>query len=283
MAQTHRRPRHLAHSRHRRRHPQGKQQDPYWKPFFDGFPPISHWLGAGEARHRGGVLQRPRAELLPRQDAHLCIVGAAPEYRNADEGWGIPTTAPLPGNLDLSWHLINHLIEREFDIVTCQEMLIDHACTLPFKLFWPGHEVAPVKIVPININTVQFPLPTARRVYKLGQAVGEAIRAWDSSERVVVLGTGGLSHQLEGERAGFINKRFDLQFLDSMESNPEWATQFSDLELVEKAGTQGVELLNWLAMRGAVSAGGASVKKVHGNYHIPISNTATGLLALEVA
>jgi protocatechuate 4,5-dioxygenase beta chain len=100
---------------------------------------------------------------------------------------------------------------------------------------------------------------------------------------VVVLGTGGLSHQLEGERAGFINKRFDLQFLDSMESNPEWATQFSDLELVEKAGTQGVELLNWLAMRGAVSAGGASVKKVHGNYHIPISNTATGLLALEVA
>ena len=126
------------------------------------------------------------------------------------------------------------------------------------------------------------PPPTARRVYKLGQAVGEAIRAWDSPERVVVLGTGGLSHQLEGERAGFINKRFDLQFLDSMESNPEWATQFSDLELVEKAGAQGVELLNWLAMRGAVSAGGASVKKVHGNYHIPISNTATGLLALEV-
>jgi protocatechuate 4,5-dioxygenase beta chain len=91
------------------------------------------------------------------------------------------------------------------------------------------------------------------------------------------------SARLEGERAGFINKRFDLHFLDSMESNPEWATQFSDRDLVEKAGTQGVELLNWLAMRGAVSAGGASVKKVHGNYHIPISNTATGLLALEVA
>jgi len=259
----------------------GKQQDPYWKPFFDGFPPISHWLAQ----------VKPDTVVVFYNDHGLNFfldkmptfaVGAAPEYRNADEGWGLPTTAPLPGNQDLSWHLINHLIEREFDIVTCQEMLIDHACTLPFKLFWPGHEVAPVKIVPININTVQFPLPTARRVYKLGQAVGEAIRAWDSPERVVVLGTGGLSHQLEGERAGFINKRFDLQFLNSMESNPEWATQFSDLELVEKAGTQGVELLNWLAMRGAVSAGGASVKKVHGNYHIPISNTATGLLALEV-
>ena len=155
---------------------QGKQQDPYWKPFFDGFPPISNWLAQ----------VRPDTVVVFYNDHGLNFfldkmptfaVGAAPEYRNADEGWGLPTTAPLPGNLDLSWHLINHLIDKEFDIVTCQEMLIDHACTLPFKLFWPGHEVAPVKIVPININTVQFPLPTARRVYKLGQAVGEAIRS----------------------------------------------------------------------------------------------------------
>ena len=113
----------------------GKQQDPYWKPFFDGFPPISHWLAQ----------VKPDTVVVFYNDHGLNFfldkmptfaVGAAPEYRNADEGWGIPTTAPLPGNLDLSWHLINHLIEREFDIVTCQEMLIDHACTLPFKLFW---------------------------------------------------------------------------------------------------------------------------------------------------
>jgi protocatechuate 4,5-dioxygenase beta chain len=141
--------------------------------------------------------------------------------------------------------------------------------------------VAPVQIVPIDINTVQFPLPTAKRVYKLGKAVGEAIQSWDSDKRVAVMATGGLSHQLDGERAGFINKKFDLQFLDSMETNPEWATQFSDLELVEKAGTQGVELLMWLAMRAALTAGGSGVRKVHSNYHIPISNTATGVLALE--
>ncbi|HAJ12854.1 MAG TPA: protocatechuate 3,4-dioxygenase, partial [Comamonadaceae bacterium] len=233
----------------------GLQNEPYWKPFFDGFPPIHQWLGQ----------VRPDVVVVFYNDHGLNFfldkmptfaVGAAAEYRNADEGWGIPTLPPVPGCPDLSWHLIRELITREFDIVTCQEMQVDHACTLPFKLFWPEHEVAPVQIVPININTVQFPLPTARRVYKLGKAVGEAIQRWDSDKRVVVMASGGLSHQLDGERAGFINKQFDLQFLDSMETNPEWVTQFSDLELVEKAGTQGVELLMWLAMRAALTAAG---------------------------
>ena len=258
----------------------GIQQEPYWKPFFDGFPPIHNWLGK----------VKPDVVVIFYNDHGLNFfldkmptfaVGAAAQYNNADEGWGIPTLPPIPGCQDLSWHLINQLIAKEFDIVTCQEMLVDHACTLPFKLFWPEHEIAPVQIVPININTVQFPLPTAKRVYKLGKAVGEAIQSWDSDKRVAVMATGGLSHQLDGERAGFINKQFDLQFLDSMETNPEWATQFSDLELVEKAGTQGVELLMWLAMRAALTAGGSGVRKVHSNYHIPISNTATGVLALE--
>lgn len=258
----------------------GRQNEPYWKPFFDGFPPVHAWLDR----------VRPDVVVVFYNDHGLNFfldkmptfaVGAATEYRNADEGWGLPTTAPVAGCPELSWHLISELIAAEFDLVTCQDMLVDHACTLPLKLFWPAHETPPVQIVPININTVQFPLPTARRVYKLGKAVGEAIKGWDSDKRVAVMATGGLSHQLEGERAGFINKKFDLQFLDSMETNPEWATQFSDLELVEKAGTQGVELLMWLAMRAALTVAGASVRRVHRNYHIPISNTATGLLVLE--
>jgi protocatechuate 4,5-dioxygenase beta chain len=203
-------------------------------------------------------------------------VGAAPEYRNADEGWGIPTLPPFAGETDLSWHIIEHLVDREFDVTTCQEMLVDHAFTLPLKLFWPQR--VPVTTVPICINTVQFPLPTAHRCYALGQAVGQAIQSWDSDKRVVVIGTGGLSHQLDGERAGFINKPFDLKFMDSLVHDPEWATQFSIHELVEKAGTQGVELLMWLATRGAVPG---RVRKVHANYHIPISNTAAGLMALE--
>ena len=258
----------------------GRQNEPYWKPFFDGFPPVHAWLDRVQP-DVAVVFYNDHGLNFFLDKMPTFAVGAAAEYRNADEGWGLPTTAPVAGCPELSWHLINELIAAEFDLVTCQDMLVDHACTLPLKLFWPAHDTPPVQIVPININTVQFPLPTARRVYKLGKAVGEAITRWNSERKVVVMATGGLSHQLEGERAGFINKKFDLQFLDSMETNPEWATQFSDLELVEKAGTQGVELLMWLAMRAALTAAGAGVRRVHRNYHIPISNTATGLLALE--
>jgi len=259
----------------------GLQQDPYWKPFFDGFPPIRAWLGE----------QRPDVVVMFYNDHGLNFfldkmptfaIGAAAEYRNADEGWGLPTLPPFRGEPGLSWHLIEALVEKEFDIVSCQEMLVDHACTLPLKLFWPEGE-CPVTVVPICINTVQFPLPKAGRVYALGRAVGEAIRSWESDKKVAVIASGGLSHQLDGERAGFINKAFDLRFLDSLQSNPQWATQFSIHEIVEKAGTQGVELLQWLAMRAALTAAGAGVRPLHRNYHIPISNTATAVMALEVA
>lgn len=157
------------------------QNEPYWKPFFDGFPPIHQWLDKVQ----------PDVVVVFYNDHGLNFfldkmptfaVGAATTYSNADEGWGIPT--------------------------------------LPLKLICPDHEVAPVQILPIDINTVQFPLPTAKRVYRLVKAVGEAIKSGDSDQRVAVMATGGLSHQLEGERAGFINKKFDLQFLDSMETNP---------------------------------------------------------------
>ena len=135
-----------------------------------------------------------------------------------------------------------------------------------------------MRVVPVCINTVQFPLPSAARCYKLGQAVGRAIRSWDADQRVVVMGTGGLSHQLDGERAGFINKDFDVKFMDSLLADPAWATKYSITDLVELTGTQGIELLMWLAARGAL---GEQVRQVHRNYHIPISNTAAGLMVLE--
>jgi protocatechuate 4,5-dioxygenase beta chain len=260
----------------------GLQNEPYWKPFFGGFPPVHDWLAT----------VRPDVLVMFYNDHGLNFfldkmptfaVGAAAEYVSADEGWGIPTQPAVPGCPDLSWHLVNALVEREFDIVSCQEMLIDHACTLPLKLLWPnaGNQW-PVKIVPVCINTVQFPLPKASRAYALGKAVGEAVASWKSDQRVLMIASGGLSHQLDGERAGHINKAFDLQFMDSLLTNPEWATQFSIHDLVEKTGTQGVELLMWLAMRASLTAAGPTVRKVHSNYHIPISNTATALMALEV-
>ena len=254
------------------------QQDPYWKPFFDGFPPVREWLAK----------VRPDVAVVIYNDHGLNFfldkmptfaVGAAPEYRNADEGWGIPTLPPYKGDQDLSWHLIESLVGEEFDIVTCQEMVVDHAFTLPLELLWPNRKSCPVRTVPVCVNTVQFPLPKAARCFKFGQAIGRAIESWDSDARVVVIGTGGLSHQLDGQRAGFINKEFDLMFMDKLITDPLWVTRYSIPDLVELTGTQGVELLNWLTTRGALLG---EVAKVHGNYHIPISNTASGLLAMEI-
>lgn len=253
------------------------QQDPYWKPFFDGFPPVHDWLAR----------VRPDIAVLVYNDHGLNFfldkmptfaVGAAAEYRNADEGWGIPTVPPFKGDLDLSWHLIESLVESEFDITTCQEMLVDHAFTLPMALLWPGNDGWPVRTVPVCVNTVQFPLPSAARCFKLGQAIGRAISSYGTDERVVIIGTGGLSHQLDGTRAGFINKQFDLTFMEKLVNDPLWITRHSILDLVELTGTQGVELLMWVIARAAL---GSHVATVHSNYHIPISNTAAGLMVLE--
>jgi len=252
------------------------KQDPYWKKFFDGYPPVHAWLEK----------TRPDVAVVFYNDHGLNFfldkmptfaVGAAPEYVNADEGWGIPSLPPFRGDLDLSWHLIESLIAEDFDLTTCQEMLVDHAFTLPMKLLYPDDGPCPIRTVPICINTVQFPLPSAKRCFQLGRAVGDAIRAWNSDARVVVLGTGGLSHQLDGERAGFINKPFDVKFMDSLIADPEWATHYSIPELVELAGTQGIELVMWLAARATLTG---SVQCVHSNYHIPISNTASGLMVM---
>ncbi|BDT67393.1 protocatechuate 4,5-dioxygenase beta chain [Comamonadaceae bacterium OS-1] len=255
------------------------QNDPYWKPFFDGFPPVRQWLDE----------VKPDVAVVIYNDHGLNFfldkmptfaVGAAPHYHHADEGWGLATAAPFQGNQDLSWHLINGLVADGFDITTCQEMLVDHAFCLPMDLLWPHSDPQatwPVTTVPVCLNTVQFPLPTAARCFALGEAIGRAITCWDSDARVVVVGTGGLSHQLDGQRAGFINKAFDLEFMHSLVSDPAWATRFSIHELVEKVGTQGIELLMWLTARAALPG---PARLLHSNYHIPISNTAAGLMLM---
>ena len=254
----------------------GLQQDPYWKPFFDGFAGAHSWLAQ----------VKPDVAVVFYNDHGLNFfldkmptfaVGAASAYKNADEGWGIPISPPFPGDAALSWHIIESLIADEFDVTTCQEMLVDHAFTIPLALLWPGADNRPVRTIPIEINTVQHPLPSPSRCFKLGQAVGRAIDSYPQDIRVLVLGSGGLSHQLDGKRAGFINKQFDLWCLDKLVGDPAELARYSTLKIVEEAGTQGVELLNWIAMRGALTG---RVSKVHSNYHVPISNTASALLVL---
>jgi protocatechuate 4,5-dioxygenase beta chain len=255
----------------------GLQDDPYWKSFFDAYKPVHAWLDD----------VRPDVAVVVYNDHGLNFfldklptfaVGAAPQYNNTDEGWGLPVAAPFPGDAAFSWHLIESLVADEFDITMCQEMLVDHAFTVPMSLLWPKAGSRPVKAVPVAVNTVQFPLPSPTRCYKLGQAIGRAIESYDRDLRVLVVGTGGLSHQLDGERAGFINKKFDLMCLEKIVSDPEALARYSVHDLVRDAGAQGVELLMWFVMRGAMTG---QVTERHHSYHVPISNTAAAVMLLE--
>ena len=256
----------------------GQQDEPYWKPWFDGFEPVHRWLARA----------RPDVAVVIYNDHGLNFfldalptfaIGAAAEYRSADEGWNIPTVRPFPGDQPLSWHIINSVVAADFDVTMCQQMVVDHAVCNPMALLWPGGGEWPVRIVPVEINTVQFPFPSAARCYEFGAAIGRAVAAYPEDLRVVVIGTGGLSHQLDGERAGFINKEFDREFMTSLIKDPTWAAQFSTMELMEQAGTQGIELILWLTARATLGA----VRQVAANYHVPISNTAAGMMLLEPA
>jgi protocatechuate 4,5-dioxygenase, beta chain len=257
----------------------GKENDPYWKPFFDGYLPVRAWLND----------VKPDVAIVVYNDHGLNFfldqiptfaMGAAAEYPNCDSGWGLDEGPPAKGNPELSWHLIESLVGDEFDLTMCQDMKVDHGFMVPMSVLWPHATEWPVRVVPLAINTVQHPLPSPARCYKLGKALGKAIASYPEDLKVVVIGTGGMSHQLQGERAGLINKRFDLMFLEKIVTDPEALARLSVRDVVEAAGSEGVELIMWLVMRGAL---GDRVSRVHSHYHIPVSSTGAGVLVLENA
>jgi protocatechuate 4,5-dioxygenase, beta chain len=257
----------------------GKQGDPYWKPFFDGYLPVRAWLDAVKPDVAVVVYNDHGLNFFLDQIPTFAI-GAASEYANSDEGWGLDILWPVCGNPPLSWHVIESLMADEFDVTMCQQMTIDHGVMVPMSLLWPGDGAWPLSIVQVEVNTVQHPLPSPARCYKLGKALGRAIREYPEPLKVVVVGTGGMSHQLQGERAGFINKPFDLMFMRTIASDPDALARYSIRDLVEAAGSEGVELIMWLVMRGAL---GERVSTIHSHYHIPVSSTAAGVLVLENA
>jgi len=255
--------------------------DPYWKSFFGGYPPIREWLQD----------EKPDVAINIYNDHGLGFfldkmptfaIGAAHEYRNDDEGWGIPKLPPFKGDAKLSWHIIESMVADEFDITSCQELAVDHGFTVPMQLLWPdlGKDPNMPRAIPISANTVQHPIPTLKRAYDFGKSLRKALLSYPDEIKIVVLGTGGLSHQLDGERAGFINKKFDMMCLEKIVNDPEALTKISRHELVREAGAQGTEFLMWMMMRGAL---GEKVTQLHCNYHIPISNTAAGTLLLKTA
>ena len=253
--------------------------EPYWKPFFDGYIAVREWMDR----------IKPDVAVVIYNDHGLNFfldmiptfaIGAAQTYDNEDEGWGLKTMPPVPGDAELSWHIIETLIAAEFDIAICQEMKVDHGLIVPIQVIWPDADAWPIQVVPVAVNMVQHPIPSAKRCFDLGRSIGDAIRSYPEDKKVVIFGTGGMSHQLQGQRAGFINKRFDLDFMEKLVHEPQTLTRLTTTDLIRDAGAEGVELIMWLTMRAAM---GDKVNLLHSNYHAPISNTGTGVMLLEPA
>jgi len=255
------------------------EQTPYWKRFFDGYEPVKEWLAKVDP-DIAIVIYNDHGLNFFLDQVPTFALGCADRYDNADEGWGLQTQASFEGDAQFSWHLAESLIRQEFDLTTCQEMLVDHGFIVPMSLMWRHLPSWPVKAVPLAVNTVQHPIPSARRLLRLGHALRQAIESYPEDLKVVIFGTGGMSHQLQGERAGHIDVDFDLQCMASVINDPEWLASLSIDEIIRKAGTEGVETIMWLAMRGALHP---NVNVVHKHYHVPISNTGAGVLVLENA
>lgn len=255
----------------------GLEQEPYWKRFFDGYEPVKQWLAEVDPDIAIVVYNDHGLNFFLNQVPTFAL-GCADRYENADEGWGLQTLAAFDGDAAFSWHLAESLINQDFDITTCQEMLVDHGFITPMALMWRHLPEWPVKAIPLAVNTVQHPLTSARRCYQLGKALGKAIESYPGDQKVVIFGTGGLSHQLQGERAGIIDVDFDLECMEQIIHDPEWMTRFTNTEIMEKAGTEGIEVIMWLVMRGALAD---QVRVAHKHYHAPISNTGAGVLVLE--
>jgi len=253
--------------------------EPYWKALFAACPPVHEWLARVQP-DVAVVFYNDHGLNFSHDKMPTFAVGAAAEYRSAGEGPDPHVARLFSGDPELSWHLIEYLVNADFDLTSCQEMLVDHAFTVPMRLLWPRAESLAVRTVPIAINTVQHPMPSAARCFALGRAVARAIEAYPEDVRVLVLGTGGLSRQVEGSRAGSLNREFDLMCRDSLVKEPEFLNHYTSRELVELGGTQAAELLVWVAARAAMLC---RVREVHRNYHIPVPDTAAGLLVLETA
>jgi len=255
----------------------GKQQDPAWKPLFDAYVPVRSWLEKLKPDVAIVVYNDHVAE-FPFDKYPTFALGAADEYAIADEGFG---TRPLPavqGDADFSDHLCEQLIQAEFDLTVCQEMGVEHGFLVPMNLCFPSTASGwPVRSVPLQVNVVQHPLPTARRCYKLGQAIRRAAENYSPDLKIVILGTGGMSHQLQGKRFGFMNEKFDQWFMDELEKNPEGLAEISHQKIMEEAGAEAVELIMWLTMRGALSK---KARRVHRHYYAPMT-TGMGLITFE--
>jgi protocatechuate 4,5-dioxygenase beta chain len=255
----------------------GRSRDSYWAPLFAGYEFSKRWIEDN----------RPDVVLLVYNDHATAFsleiiptfaIGCAASFNPADEGWGARPVPVVQGHPGLASHIAQSVIQQDFDLTIVNHMDVDHGLTVPLSLMFGQPQAWPCRVIPFAVNVVQYPPPSGNRCYQLGKAVRRAIDSFDEDLTVQIWGTGGMSHQLQGARAGLINRDFDRRFLDRMVDDPEALARIGHLEYVRDAGSEGIELVMWLIMRGALDA---QVDEVYRFYHVPASNTAVGHMILE--
>jgi protocatechuate 4,5-dioxygenase beta chain len=255
----------------------GKSDTDYWKPLFEGYKPAQRYLE--ELKPDVVILvYNDHASAFSLEIIPTFALGCAAEFAPADEGWGPRPVPVVQGHPELAWHIAQSVILDEFDLTIVNKMDVDHGLTVPLSLLFGQVDKWPCPVIPLAVNVVQYPPPTGHRCYKLGQAIRRAVQSFPKDLKVAIFGTGGMSHQLQGPRAGLINKAFDKAFLDNLTADPQKLVAMPHVEYMREAGSEGIELVMWLVMRGALNE---QVREVRRFYHVPASNTAVGHIILE--
>src|SRR3990170_1106299 len=255
----------------------GKTAEPYWRPVFQGFERSKEWIA--EMRPDVCIVAyNDHASAFSLEIIPTFALGCAAEFPIADEGWGPRPVPKVIGHPELAAHIAQSVILDEFDLTVVNKMEVDHGLTVPLSLMYGQPKEWPCPVIPLAVNVVLYPPPTAHRCYMLGKAIRKAVESYPEDLRVVIFGTGGMSHQISGPRAGLINSKFDKAFLDNLVSNPKKLTKIKHVDLMREAGAEGIELVMWLVMRGALDE---KVNEVYRFYTVPASNTAVGHIILE--
>jgi protocatechuate 4,5-dioxygenase beta chain len=260
----------------------GKIGEPYWQPLFKGYEFSKQWM----KQNRPDVIflvYNDHASAFSLDLIPTFAIGTAAEFQPADEGYGARPVPKVVGHPELASHIAQSLIQDDFDLTIVNGMDVDHGLTVPLSLMCGQPDAWPCPVIPFAVNVVQYPVPSGRRCFALGQSIRKAVESYDDDLKVQIWGTGGMSHQLQGPRAGLINAEWDNRFLDRLIADPAGLAQVPHIEYVREAGSEGIELVMWFIARGAMAdvAGGPKPSVVHRFFHVPASNTAVGHLILE--
>ncbi|MEM9173408.1 MAG: class III extradiol dioxygenase subunit beta [Pseudomonadota bacterium] len=257
----------------------GKTGEDYWKPLFKGFEFSKQYM-QDNMPDVVFLIYNDHASAFDLSMIPTFAIGCGESYESTDEGWGPRPVPTVKGAPDLAWHIRQHVIQDDFDLTTVNEMSVDHGFTVPLSLLFGQPKEWPCLVIPFAVNVIVYPPPSGRRCFELGKSIRRAIDAFDDDINVQIWGTGGMSHQLQGQRAGLINSEFDHQFMEDLIHRPAELAEMPHIDYQRDAGSEGIELVMWLIMRGAMNA---KVREVHRHYHVPASSTAVGHLILENA